>query len=225
MHTSCINAFVIWRSTQEELHRSSTLKTFYSWFTGKKHMYLQRQIAASHWINSLVSPDEKQPALYTGHLQWKNTACPSSLSWGDSPRGKSLKIPDAQTKTYVSKRLDQILHWITCPPHLTSATYGCKAAAQKAGSTIHTLRTFISGRTLAANNTNLPARRPLQDNASVRQPTLTRKRIPLLKLNHLRVFQTEIGTLKVSILQEETIAIAVQALGLRYNSAIFFWVH
>lgn len=41
MHTSCINTFVIWRSTQEELHRSSTLKL-------GKHMYLQRQIAASH---------------------------------------------------------------------------------------------------------------------------------------------------------------------------------
>lgn len=68
----CINAFLIWRSAQEELHRSALLSKIYSSLLGK-YMHLQNHITAS-------CSGEEQPMLHAGHFQWKTPACPLPLS-------------------------------------------------------------------------------------------------------------------------------------------------
>lgn len=101
------NAFVIWRSAQEELHRSATLSKIYSRFTGKRHVFTKS---------------------YHSFLLRRGPAC--SLCWAFSDNEKpqpvlsplmnlpeAPKIFGAQIETSVSEKPDQILHGILWQPH------------------------------------------------------------------------------------------------------------
>lgn len=184
----------------------------------RKYMYLQNQIIAS-------CSDEEQPVLYAGHFQWKTPL--STFPLMNLPETKHLKysmlIQCSNWNICIRKTWSNPT-WNSMSIPLTSVGLcGCKPAQEAAWSICR--ECLSSKQIFAIIKTNLTAGSSLQGNASVRQSSCTRKRIPLLKLNHPEVFPKRNWHTEKSILQEETIAIAVQALGLRYNNTIFFWVH
>lgn len=205
--TGCINAFLIWRSAQEELHRLAPLSKIYSSLL-RKYMHLQNHITAS-------CSDEEQPVLHAGHFQWK-----IPLSW----TSQRHPIFDAQIETSVSERPDQILHGILWQLHWLQFGY-MDVNQHRRQHDPYAENVFLLNKSLLIINTLIY----LQEALSKGMPQWGNPAAPERGYHSLSStildFSKRNWHTEKSILQGETIAIAVQALGLRYNNTIFFWVH
>lgn len=141
-------------------------------------MYLQNQIIA-------YCSDEEQSVLYAGHSQWKTPACPVTLPW-TSQRQITQNIWCTNWNICIRKTW-----WNptqnSMPTPLTSVRLcGCKPAQEAAQSICR--ECLSSKQIFAVINTQIYLQEAPRG--------CTRKRIPLLKLNHPGVFQTEIDTLR-----------------------------
>lgn len=88
VHTTCINAFVIWRSSQ--IINSFKILLYIYWKNtctckGRSQLPTKQILWLVQMRNGLLS-------LYAGHLQWKNIVCPLSPSSRETPGSGSLKI-------------------------------------------------------------------------------------------------------------------------------------